>query len=503
MSVIATVAALRASTSEYAERLTTVRHEHADDTPFVLIPLTLAGEACAPLAALAGTDPDHPVFLTVRRPHDRTERFGFVESLADLLLAYFEECRAAPKEPYTVGRGKDKEERERPLRAPQLLVPNAGGITYVRLLGRLTRLRATDGPHAVSPSVPLLGKWLTWFADRAESPDSALLQAMTRSLSAHWATGQSPTENANLASLLGWIDPPAGCTGAETAREREDPAAWPPAGPATDPVFDRTLDELITKYDGATGERARDAAARTIDRELHAQMLPTWQLMWHGVRLLRELPAGGHVAERRAYDRRLFGEYASYLDDDGRPQARRDHAVGAARRLARMEEAQERYDAERAYDDPLVMAEYELTGEAFTGVVTAREEERTIPGARPGSPLWRPTITVHCEIPVSMAAGTAVKSPARPRQKAEILDVAPDGAGSAVLIQLNGGFGNKRKPPAPEGTMADLGEAITFTSIDPKNMPSSLPAEEDTPWTHGGPPQPYEPTDEDAEEVWE
>lgn len=42
MSVIATVAALRASTSEYAERLTTVRHEHVDDTPFILIPLALA-----------------------------------------------------------------------------------------------------------------------------------------------------------------------------------------------------------------------------------------------------------------------------------------------------------------------------------------------------------------------------------------------------------------------------------------------------------------------------
>ncbi|MFF2205154.1 hypothetical protein [Streptomyces sp. NPDC058145] len=503
MSEIATVAALRASASGDAERLTTVRHEHLDDTPFVLVPLTLAGEACAPLAALAGTDPNLPVLLTVRRPHDQTERFGFVESLADLLLPYFEECRAAPKEPYTVGRGKDKEQRVRPLRAPQLLVPNAGGITYVRLLGRLTRLRATDGPHAVSPSVPLLGKWLTWFADRAEFPDSGLLQAMTRSLSAHWATGQSPTENANLASLLGWIDPPAGRTGAETAREREDPAAWPPTGPATDPVFDRTLDELIAKYEGAPGQRGRDAAARTIDHELRGQMLPTWHLMWQGIRRLRELPPGEHVAGRRAFDRQLFGEYAAYLDDDGRPQARRDHAVGAARRLARMEEAQARYDAERAYDDPLVMAEYELTGEAFTGVVAARDDERTVPGKRPGSPLWRPTVTVHCDLPVSMAAGTAVKCPARPGQKAEILEVASRGDGAVVLIQLNGGFDRKRKPPAPPGTLAALGETVTFTSIDPQSMPSALPAEEDTPWTHGGPPQPYEPTDEDAEEVWE
>jgi hypothetical protein len=443
------------------------------------------------------------VLLTVRRPHDRTERFGFVEGLAQLLLPHLDECRAAPKEPYTAGRGKDKEERERPLRAPQLLVPNAGGITYIRLLGRLTRLRAAEGPHAVAPSVPTLGKWVTWFADRAEFPGSCLLQPLTRLLSTHWATGQSPTENANLASLLGWIEPPAGRTGAETAREREDPSAWPPAGPATDPVFDRTLDELIAQYDSAPGQRGREAAARRIDHELRAQILPTWQLMWQGIRLLRELPPGKHVADRWAFDRRLFGEYADYLDDDGRPQARRDHAVGAARRLARMEEAQVRYDAERAYDDPLVMAEYELTGEAFTGVVTARDEERTVPGARLGSTLWRPTLTVLCELPVSLAAGTAVKSPPRPGQKAEILDVVPDGTGSAVLIQLNGGFDNKRKPPAPPGTLAALGETVTYTSIDPKSMPSALPSEEDTPWTHGGPPQPYEPTDEDAEEVWE
>ncbi|MFC9812700.1 hypothetical protein ACFVJM_11620 [Streptomyces virginiae] len=505
MNAIATVAALRASESGDAERLTTVRHVHLDDAPFVLVPLTLAGEACAPLAALAGTDPDHPALLTVRHPHDQVDRFGFVERLGDLLLPYIEECRAAPKEPYTVGRGNDKEKRERPLRAPQLLVPNTGGISYVRLLGRLTRLRATDGPHSVSLSVPLLGKWLTWFADRAEFPDSGLLQAMTRSLSAHWATGQSPAQDAHLASLLGWIDPPAGRTGAETAREREDPATWPPAGPATDPVFDRTLDELIAKYDSAPGQRGQDAAARTIDHELRAQMLPTWQLMWQGISRLRELPAGEHVARRRAFDRQLFGEYAAYLNDDGRPQARRDHAVGAARRLARMEEAQARYDAERAYDDPLVMAEYELTGDAFTGLVTARDEGRTVPGKRPGSPLWRPTITLHCDLPVSMAAGTSVKCPARPGQKAEILEVITHGAGAGVtvLIQLNGGFDNKRKPPAPEGTLADLGETVTFTSIDPRSMPSSLPAEEDTPWTHGGPPQPYEPTDEDAEEVWE
>ncbi|MFD5661581.1 hypothetical protein [Streptomyces hirsutus] len=75
---------------------------------------------------------------------------------------------------YTVGRGADKEERRRPLRAPQLLVPNSDGIACIRLLGRLTRLtrlRSVEDPYAVDPSVPLLGKWLTWFADWTEFPD--------------------------------------------------------------------------------------------------------------------------------------------------------------------------------------------------------------------------------------------------------------------------------------------------------------------------------------------
>ncbi|WP_116214339.1 hypothetical protein [Streptomyces olivoreticuli] len=503
MSTLAAVAGLRAAETGHAERLTTVRHEHMDARPFVLVPLTLAGEACAPLAALAGTDPDHPVLLTVRQPRDRAERFRFVERLAALLLPYIETCRTAETETYTVGRGKEKEERARFLRAPQLLVPNGEGIAYVRLLGRLTRLRAAEGPHAVDPSVPALGKWLTWFADRAEFPGSCLLQAGTRLLAANWATGQSPSEDSHLASLLAWIDPPPGRDGAEAAREtEEDPLRWPPAGPATDPVFDRTLDELISRYDEAGEGRGREAAGRQIDNELYAQMLPTWRLVWCGVDLLRALPPGEHVAERWAYDRRLFSEYAAYLDEDGRPQARRDHAVGAARRLARLEEAGTRYDAERAYDDPLVMAEYELTGEAFTGVVVAREEDRTVPGARPGSTLWRPTITVRGEMPIRLAVGKGVKCPARPGQPGEIIEVHPEGDIHAVVIQLNGGF-SKRKPPAPPGTLAEVGETVTYTSVDPKSMPSVLPAEEGTPWTHGGPPQPYEPTDDDAEEIWE
>ncbi|MET9776075.1 hypothetical protein ABZ023_17775 [Streptomyces sp. NPDC006367] len=503
MSVLSTVAALTASRTGRAEPLTTVRHHHLDDKPFVLVPLTLAGEACAPLAALAGTDPEHPTLLTVRQPRNRAERFRFAERLAALLLAYLDGCRTET-EPYTVGRGKEKEERRRFVRGPQLLVPNGEGIAYARLLGRLTRLRATEGPYAVDPSVPALGKWLTWFAELAEFPDSGVLLAMTRLLSAHWATGQSSSEDSHLASLVAWIDPPDGSDGARAAREAEDPTVWPPAGPSTDPVFDRTLQELMTRYDEAPGDRAREAVGRQIDGELRGQMLPTWRLMWRGVELLRDLPAGAHVPERWARDRRWFSEYAEYLDIDGHPQARRDQAVGAARRLARLEDAAARFEAERAYDDPLVMAEYELIGEAFTGTVTARDQDRFVPGDRPGSRVWRPTITLRTDVRKLPKVGKEVKSPARPDQGARILEARPEGDGAhTVVLQLEGGFERKRKPPAPPGTLAEIGEELTYTTLNPKAMPSSLPDKEDTPWTHGGPPQPYEPTDEDAEETWE
>ncbi|WP_406087121.1 hypothetical protein [Kitasatospora purpeofusca] len=498
MSMLSTVATLRATQTGRAQPLATVRHQHLDTQPFALVPLTLAGEACAPLAALVGTDPEHPVLLTVRQPRDRALRFRFVEELAALLLPYAEE-RLDETETYTTGRGKNTEERERARRGPQLLVPNGEGIAYVRRLGRLTRLRGTDGPHAVHPDVPMLGKWLTWFADQAEFPGASTMLAVSRVLTAHWATGQSSAEDSHLAAVVAWIDPPEGRTGPEAARETENPLLWPPAGPATDAGFDGILDDLITRYSEAEG-RVREGLGERIDRTLYEQLRPTWDLVWRGVGLARSLPEGSHVEERWAFDRRLFSDYAAYLREHGHPQGKRDRAVSAARRLARLEDAVSRYQTQRAYDDPLVMAEYELTGEAFSGTVVARDEDRFLPGAK--SPLWRPTITVHTERPVRLMVGTTVKSPGRPRQPAEIIDITSYDEAHLVTLQLSGGFASKRKPPAPEGTLAEIGEAVTYTELDLDSVLAKLPAEEDTPWTHGGPPSPYEPTTADAEEEW-
>ena len=66
------------------------------------------------------------------------------------------------------------------------------------------------------------------------SPSRSARQARIREL----IEAQAVTSQTHLAALLAWIDPPDGLTGAEAAARAEDPVAWPPAGPLTDPTFD-------------------------------------------------------------------------------------------------------------------------------------------------------------------------------------------------------------------------------------------------------------------------
>jgi hypothetical protein len=365
MTVLTALARAAAATAGRALPTKTVRHAHLSGHPLVLVAAQLAGEACAPLAVLAGDDREKPRLLVVYEPRDRTQRFEFAADLAGIIL---------PAIDRHIEDDGDPERAEPYPDAPQLLVPNPSHVTFLRLLGRSTRFRRTEGEYAVPAAVPLLGRWLTYYAERGEVTPSALLVSMTATLADHWATGQSAAEDANLAALLGWIDPPAGLTGPAAARAAEDPVRCPPAGPATDPTFDNEVLEPIlqaTREAALAGDVARLGRARSaMDHALRSQLEPTWALMWRAIDLLGGLPAAAHVEQRWLADRRSFTSQVAWIRDGGAPQARRDSAVAAARRLARLEREQQRLAVERAYDDPLVMAEYRMTGEAFAGEVT-------------------------------------------------------------------------------------------------------------------------------------
>ena len=495
MSTLTSLARAIAAERETAQPISTVRHVHVSSRPLVFIPLALAGEANAPLAAMVGDNPSAPNLLVVPEPRDRDQRFAFAAELAGLILPYVQSYAAA-EEP-TGGR----EPGTRYADAPQLLVPNPAAVAFTRLLGRSTRFRRTEGEYAVAASVPVLGRWLTFFAERAEHPASSVMLTATEALALHWATGQSPVEDLNLGAVLGWIDPPPGQSGTRAAAAAEDPVRWPPAGPATDPTFDNEVLEhrIHAVRTARLIGRGYDHAKAALTDALATQLAPTWTLMWRAVELLRGLPEGGHVRARWDADKDAFTWHLRHLRDGGPPQPRRDGAVSAARRLASLERIEQMVAAQRAFDDPLIMAEYRLSGEAFAGQVVAAEPDRVDATGR--RRVLRPRIAVDTDDEVLAGRGAELTSPARPNQKARVVHVSPAGHRTRVVLELQGGMGRSLAPEP--GSVPDIGESVCYATFnDGFQRPPAFPDPEETPWTHGGPPPQYVPSDEDAREDW-
>jgi hypothetical protein len=462
LSTLVALARAQAVVTGSAQPIATVCHLRVHDRPFVLIPLAMAGEAHAPLAALLGTSAGDPRLLHVAQPRNRDERFAFAAELAACLLPYLESFQAET-ETIAVDRGRDV--RQRFTDAPQVWLPNPGGVDFLRLFGRSTRFRRVDGEYPVPPGVPLLGQWLTFLAGTAEVPGSSVLPTAVQALGLHWATGQSGAEDAQLGSLVAWIT-----DGADAARRAE---RGPAAGPATDPDFDNTvLAPLIAE------------SSAELPRVLRELLLPTWNQMWHSLDLLRTLPPGARVGARWDGDRDAYSSFVQHLADDGLPQPRRDGAVAAAARLQRLENAAARYAVQRAFDDPLVMAEYRLAGLAFGGVVTLANPNRVDDTGK--RPVLRPRIMVATTEPVRVEPGTTLTSPARPAQKARVVSLTPTATGTDVLLELSGGMG--RRLVAEPGSVPEVGERLLLTTLSETYRPGApFPDPADTPWTHGGP----------------
>jgi hypothetical protein len=348
----------------------------------------------------------------------------------------------------------------------------------------------------------LLGRWLTHFGERARVPGSSLLLALTEVLGRHWATGPSSLEDQHLGALLAWIAPPEGSTGAEAAlhaelaRDDRGQLLCPPAGPATDPAFDnKLLAPAIERYDRARtalaaaedGLQADDrlgeltAAEREIRELVRSRTLPTWQRVWEGIDLLRELPEGAHVEERWTRDRWSFTGHRDRVVAGEPPQPRRDDAVTAANKLATREREQARLDAQEALDDPLVMAGRRLAGDAFAGevvdVAMAYSE-----GRRP-SP--RPLVTVRTDDRPHLGERAKVfRSLGGKPQTAEFVGQEDEGV---LVLRIVDKMGRGKEPE--EGSVPEKGDRVCFTLFEHEQRGGAkLPDPEDTPWTHGGPP---------------
>ncbi|MEV0436786.1 hypothetical protein [Nocardia sp. NPDC050413] len=482
MSVLSALAKVEAVDAGRAVPTATVRHCHLAEQPIVLIPLHLAGEAAAPLAVLVGAHHDEARLLIVPQPRDRVLRLRFAEELAAILLPHIDR-HADDTEPVVIDK-KTNETIDRCVDAPQIWVPNQAAVTFLKLLGRSLRFRRTEGDDAVSPAIPLVGRWLTWYCDRAEHPGSTALAPLTSHLSTHWTTGQSALEDANLTALLGWIAPPDNLTGPEAAARAEDPTICPPAGPATDPGFDNVvLAPLINAYDTAADDIARTRAVQRLEQALRTQLEPTWELMWQGLSLLRALPEGSSVAARWAEDVRSFSYFTEIAETQA--QSRRDSPTSAVRRLLAREQALERLTAAMAYDDPYVMLERRLAGEACLATVIDSEPTRTTLSDK-GKSVLRPLLRVTTTDPFTPVAGESLHNAAVKNQQAKVLEVDDD----VIVLELSGGMGRSAKGPA-EGTVNVEGDRIVLARFGPNGnfRAATLPPPEETPWTHGGPPE--------------
>jgi hypothetical protein len=95
VSVISAYTRALAAERGVAAPIASVRHLHLAAAPLVLVPLTMAGEANAPLAALVGTAEHAPELLVVHQPRDRVKRFVFARDLSEILARGVARCAAA------------------------------------------------------------------------------------------------------------------------------------------------------------------------------------------------------------------------------------------------------------------------------------------------------------------------------------------------------------------------------------------------------------------------
>ncbi len=410
--------ALRAAAERRAVAKTTRRHIHLSTRPLVVVGYHLAGDPGAPLALLWGASrSEKPRCMVVPEPRNRSLRFQALAEFAAEFLAYLSQF-------------EERDDTGFCMDAPQLVVPNAATADWLGgIVGRFTRNLRTDGDAPAPRFVPLAGKHLSFFSDLM--PGSSLVLTATDALRTHWQTGQLPSEDLNVAALLGWIDPPAGMDGPQAARAGE---AAHPAGPDSDPNWDaKILTELIQAWHAAVGEASQSAVQCELAKEVREQLTPAWAACWQALDLLDSLPVD-HVASRWQTDRRSWTNHCDRVAQ-GRAYFRNIATpVQAASRLRMLEDSTEDLQREMALDDPLVMAAVIASGEALAGRVVAADSERRIRKAN-GRAVRRPLITIEPGIDFTRPAGTTLFLSASPGVKLELLCSDASGMIRAEVIQ--------------------------------------------------------------------
>lgn len=210
---------------------------------------------------------------------------------------------------------------------------------------------------------------------------------------------------------------------------------------------------------------------------------PVWDLIVRSVARERALPAAPSVARRFENDREAFGRHVDWVVGGGRYRTT-DTPRQAAMTLRRLEEAQSRYEAERAIDDPACMVPHLLDGDAIRGtVVNVNDNHRTVARVRT---VQRALLTLDTDDPLVLPAGKKLWWTATAHDEPwEVVDVTSNPPGSRVVLMLTTVPRADRLPAT--------GDRITLSTLRTRSEGFPLPLSQAPPWTHqpaAPPPQP-------------
>lgn len=452
--------ALLAAANRRAVAKTTRRHIHLSPRPFVIAGYHLAGDPGAPLALMWGSSRhDVPRLMVVPEPRNRALRFEALSEFASAFIEYLSQFQ-------------DHDDEGACLDAPQLVVPNAATADWLGgVVGRFTRNLRTDGDPPAPPSVPLAGKHLSFFADLL--PGSCLLLPVTTLLTIHWQTGQLPSEDLNLAALLGWIDPPSNLDGPQAARVGEESS---PAGPISDPDWDaETLSELNQDWHAARNDADRLAVRQELEREIRELLEPTWADSWQALDLVGSLPAADHVTSRWQRDLENWTTHCARIAQGEAYFRNIPTPVQAAGRLRHLEDRTESFQREMAWDDPLVMATVVASGEALAGrVVTTDRDHRSLNVN--GNSVLRPLISVEPSLGFDRPAGTTLFLSTHPEVTVKLLTTDSSGLVQAEVVK-----GANQK--ATIERLPEVDENVVLSPFGPSESHRRTKVD-DVPWTH-------------------
>lgn len=470
MSLVDLILMAEAAESRAAVRKTAFRHVHLADRPLIVVAFNLSGEAAAPIGIMWGTSKqaDDANFEVSGEPRNRDSRFGAINAFCDGFTRYLSPHLRLDMVPQRRGGGF----RQVAKATPQIVVPNRATLSYLGArLGRSLRYLGLGETHDVPETTQWGGAHLSWLAEHSNLPGQSVFVAATEVLADHFATGQSDLEDANLASLLAWIEGLP--EDALTALESVEDTAY---GPTPNPKWEAELEPLIRSFgdalragDNEEEQRALEAVAKAV----RPKLADAYSATHRAIEVLRKIPPASGVAERWRTDERSWTSHAIRASKGIPRFARRHDPLRAARALQQWSAAAERLETQKAFDDPLVLARLDAEGRCITGVVESLDTQNS--EVKPGNSRRSsvPLIDIRLTGPTQLLVGERTRLVDDKRVAAVVRNRNGDLVRLAVMEAAKA-FGEAQVTP---------GDEIVFAGLDPWEGQDPWGPDE-VPWTH-------------------